>query len=125
MAKILIVDDEKQLREMLTMRLEASGYEVITAADGEEGLKKTNKENPDLILLDIMMPGMDGLVVLSRLKNNLETSFIPVIMLTAKGDTSAVMELQTAGATDYVIKPFEAENLLDLIKKTLQSNPKI
>jgi DNA-binding response OmpR family regulator len=125
MPKILIVDDEPELREMLTMRLEANGYEVITAADGEEGLEQTKKEKPDLILLDIMMPGMDGLIVLSRLRNNLETSFIPVIMLTAKGDTSAIMESQRAGATDYVIKPFEPSQLLALIKRYLLSNPKI
>jgi adenylate cyclase len=123
--KILIVDDEPELVEMLKIRLEASGYDVISASDGEEGLKRAEKEKPDLILLDIMMPGMDGLVVLARLRNNLETNFIPVIMLTAKGDTSAILEAQREFATDYVIKPFEPQHLLSLIQKCLRYNPNI
>lgn len=123
--KILIVDDEPELVEMLRMRLEANGYEVVSAYDGEEGLAQAEKEKPDLILLDIMMPKMDGLVVLARLKNNLETNFIPVIMLTAKGDTSAILEAQRSFATDYVIKPFEPKQLLSLIEKYFKTNPNI
>ena len=123
--KILVVDDEAELVEMLRMRLEANGYEVVTAYDGEDGLAQAEKEKPDLILLDIMMPKMDGLVVLSRLKSNLETNFIPVIMLTAKGDTSAIMEAQRSFATDYAIKPFEPKHLLSLIEKYFRTNPNI
>ncbi|MFC1646428.1 response regulator transcription factor [Candidatus Omnitrophota bacterium] len=125
MSKILIIDDEPQLIGMLRASLEANGYKVISAPDGEEGLKQASMEKPDLILLDIMMPGMDGLEVLTRLKNDLETNSIPVIMLTAKGGTSAIMEAQRSFATDYVIKPFETEHLLRLIKAYLRTNPDI
>ena len=125
MAKILVVDDEHALRDMMTMRLKANGYDVVTAIDGEDGLNKARAERPDLILLDIMMPAMDGLMVLSRLKSDLELSFIPVIMLTAKSDTEAIMESQSAGAADYILKPFDGDELMKLVKKTLELNPPV
>ena len=125
MAKILVVDDEHALRDMMTMRLKANGYDVVTAIDGEDGLNKARAERPDLILLDIMMPAMDGLMVLSRLKSDLELSFVPVIMLTAKSDTEAIMESQSAGAADYILKPFDGDELMKLVKKTLELNPPV
>jgi len=79
MAKILIVDDEIQLIQMVQMRLEANGYEVVTANDGVEGLKKVKSENPDLIILDIMMPKMDGFEACDLLKKDPQTSQIPII----------------------------------------------
>ena len=118
-AKILVVDDEPQLVELLKMRLEVMGYSVLTAYDGQEGLAKATQEHPDLILLDIMMPKMDGCETLSRLKQQPETRAIPVIMLTAKGDTHSITRLQALRATDYFIKPFDATELLAFIRKYL------
>jgi len=115
--KILLIDDEKDLVETLTFRLEANGYEVIKAYDGREALEKAGKERPNLILLDVMMPQIDGFEVLKRLKNNSETERIPVIMLTCKKESSSIFKGEDLGALDYIIKPFEAEELLRLIKK--------
>lgn len=113
---ILLVDDEEDLVKIVTNRLEAEGYEVLVAYDGWQALEKV-KANPNLILLDIMMPGMDGLEALRRLKNNEETREIPVIMFTAVGATKAIFDAQALGATDYIIKPFKPEELLSLVKR--------
>jgi len=122
MKKILVIDDEPEMVEMLKMRLEASGYIVISASNGRQGLEIAQKEKPDLILLDIMMPEIDGFGVLSRLKNNAETGLIPVIMLTAKAETSSIIQAQKLFANDYIVKPFEPKQLLDLIKKYIKIN---
>lgn len=113
---ILLVDDEKDLVKIVKNRIEAAGYEVLVAYDGAQALEKV-KERPDLILLDIMMPGLDGLEVLRRLRNNLETKEVPVIMFTAAGESKSILEAQGLGATDYIIKPFQPEKLLSLIKR--------
>ncbi len=115
--RILVVDDEVQLVEMLKMRLEAEGYEVSTASDGEEALGKAKDLKPDLIVLDIMMPKMDGFEVLRRLRADLETQHTPVVMLTAKGDTETMFKTHDLGSTDYFIKPFDTKELLDFIKR--------
>ena len=117
--RILIVDDEAELLELVKMRLEAHQYEVLTAASGTSGLECALKERPDLILLDVMMPGMDGNEVLRRLRHDERTRSIPVIMLTAKGDTRSILNAQSLWATDYFIKPFEASELLACIRKYL------
>jgi len=115
--RILLVDDEAQLVEMVRIRLEAEGYEVITAIDGKDGLQKADVFRPDLIILDIMMPGIDGFEVLRRLRVNIATQHIPVIMLTAKGDSTAMFKAHDLGSTDYFIKPFNTQELLDFIKR--------
>jgi len=115
--KILIVDDETELVEMLKMRLEANHYSVITAPDGKAGLERAISENPNLIILDIMMPEIDGYEVLDQLKKNEKTRSIPVLMLTAKGDTNAILASQELKATDHVIKPFDPDALLRLIDR--------
>ena len=115
--KILVIDDEAHMVELLRERLGRNGYEVISAADGLEGLEKANKENPDLILLDIMMSGMDGFEVLRKLRSGPETKNIPVIMLTAKADTDSIFRAEDLKSTDYIIKPFDFKELLDLIEK--------
>jgi DNA-binding response OmpR family regulator len=120
MKKILIIDDETELVEMLRLRLESNGYKVISAFNGEEGLERVDKEKPDLILLDIMMPGIDGFGALARLKNNDATSSIPVIMLTARSETSSILEAQRSFADDYIVKPFDPQELLSLIKKHIR-----
>ena len=117
--KILIVDDEADLVELLKTELEASGYDVIAALDGEQGVQKALLEKPDLLILDIMMPKMDGYEVLSQLRNNARTKHLPVIILSAKGETYSILDLQNLGATDYLIKPFESEEFLETIQKYL------
>jgi len=113
--KILVVDDEVYILHILDFSLGAEGYEVITAADGEEAMRKARSEKPDLIVLDIMMPKVDGFEACRRLKADPETSPIPVILLTAKGrevDRQMGMEV---GADDYIVKPFSPTRLIEKI----------
>lgn len=112
--KILIVDDEVDLVNLLRVRFESYGYTVISAFDGGEGVKLALKEKPDLILLDIMMPKMDGYTALKILKGEDTTKDIPVIMLTAKGKMKDLFEPE--GIKGYLVKPFEKEHLLQTIK---------
>ncbi len=115
--RILVVDDEVDMVDGIKIMLEADSYEVITAFDGQEGLRKAQKESPDLILLDVMMPKMDGFEVLRRLRADSETQDIPVIMLTAKGDTESLFEASSLGSTDFFIKPFDAQELSNFIRR--------
>ena len=117
--KILVVDDEPHLVQMVKRRLEANRYDVVTAKDGEEGLKKASSEKPDLIVLDVTMPTIDGFEMLKRLKSDDQTRSIPVIMLTASGRTNDIFEGQKLKATDYLIKPFEPDDLLKAIKRCI------
>ncbi len=117
--KILIVDDEQQLAGFVKMRLEANNFNVILASDGIEGLKKAGEEKPDLILLDIQMPNLDGFGVLTRLKESRETASVPVIMLTAKDAPDNVAKALEIGADDYIVKPFDSKILLEKIRKSL------
>ena len=101
--KVLIVDDETEIRDVLRLYLEKDGYEVVEAADGMDAMEKIQKENPDLVILDIMMPGLDGYRVLRNIR---ETNNIPVIMLSAKDtDADKILGLDL-GADDYITKPF-------------------
>lgn len=114
--KILLVDDEQHIVDVVKVRLEKEGYEVITANSGKECLEKTKTEKPTLILLDIIMPEMDGYEVLKKLKDDKETASIPVIMLTAKNDADDVVRsLINGGAVDYIVKPFGSQELLHKI----------
>ena len=117
--KILIVDDEPDIVETMTFMLQARNYSVSVASGGLEGIKKARTEVPDLILLDIMMPDMDGYAACKRLKANKITGHIPVIMLTAKGENEAVLKAHSIGADDYVVKPFSLPTLLSKLKKFL------
>ena len=117
--KILVIDDELEVVELFKKRLERIGYQVITATDGREGFKRACEQKPDLILLDIIMPEVDGLAVLRKLKKEESTCGIPVIMVTAKGWTNSVFEAERYGATDYIIKPFHWSELLRFIKRYL------
>ena len=117
--KILIVDDEPELIEMVKIRLESKDYNIITAADGEAGLAKAKAEKPDLILLDILMPDIDGFEVLKRLKQDRETSSMPVIMLTVSAKRNLIARASKMGAVDYIVKPFEGEELLKIVEKSL------
>lgn len=115
--KILVVDDEPQLLEMIQMFLEIKGFEVIAANNGPEGLTKATAKKPGLILLDIMMPNMDGLEVLRKLKDDAETKNIPVVMLTGKSESKFMFRTQELGAVDYIIKPFDSKELLAVVNK--------
>lgn len=115
--KILIVDDEPDVITFLKKRLETVDFNVVSAADGVEGLKKARETKPDLILLDVIMPNKDGFKMLSELRAEEATRGIPVIMLTAKGESDAIFQGQELGAMDYVIKPYDFEELLKYIKK--------
>jgi len=115
--KILVIDDEEDLLELLTTRLQNEGFEVACALNGKEGLEKAADWKPDLILLDIMMPEMDGIQTLRALKETTGTRGVPVIMLTCKGETETIFKTEKLGSTDYIIKPFDSTELLSLIKR--------
>jgi len=115
--KILVVDDDKNICELLRLYLEKEGYNVILAFDGKEGIDKFKSHNPDLILLDVMMPNIDGWQVCRKIR---ETSDCPIIMLTAKSETiDKVLGLEL-GADDYVVKPFDAKEVVARIKAILR-----
>jgi DNA-binding response OmpR family regulator len=114
MSKLLIVDDEVAILEALTDILSVEGYEVATAANGAEGLKRAGEERPDLILLDLMMPVMDGQEMLRRLKESAELRTIPVVVMSAGRVTKA--ELQ---GSRFLAKPFELDDLLDTVSAEL------
>jgi DNA-binding response OmpR family regulator len=118
--KILVVDDEPDVASLLTLMLKSQGYNIISAGDGQEALEKARGENPDLILLDIMLPRLDGYKVARMLKFDENFSHIPIIMLTAKiqeRDKQMGMEM---GANDYITKPFDTAALLTKIKDLLE-----
>jgi adenylate cyclase len=117
---VLAVDDVAENLEIIAMRLSAHGYLVATALDGEEGLAKARAEKPDLVLLDIMMPKLDGIAVLKLLKRDPTLGFVPVILLTAKADRSDVVEGLDAGADDYLTKPFDQAGLIARVRSMLR-----
>ncbi|HKG85304.1 MAG TPA: response regulator, partial [Beijerinckiaceae bacterium] len=117
---ILAVDDTPENLEILSVRLEANGYEVQTAADGEEGLARARELEPDLILLDIMMPKLDGISVVRELKRDARLKAIPVILVTAKADTRDIVAGLDAGGDDYLTKPFEHAALLARVRSMLR-----
>jgi DNA-binding response OmpR family regulator len=120
MKTILVIDDEKDLIKLIDLHLSKEGYLVIGAKNGIEGLDIALKHKPDLILLDIMMPKLDGLEVCKRLKSAIETSRIPVVMLTAKAqETDKVIGLEL-GADDYITKPFSPRELVARVKAILR-----
>ncbi len=119
--KILVVDDEPFIVQMVTSRLNASGYETVTGADGQEALQKAASEKPDLIILDVMMPKMNGYQVCATLKQDMRSQKIPVILFTAKaGDEAVHTGIQECGADAYIPKPFDAKMLLEKIAELLK-----
>ncbi len=117
---ILVVDDEPGLREIVRVNLEAEGYQVLEAATGQEALELVKRAQPDLLILDLMLPGMDGWEVLRRLEADPETAGVPVIILTARaGDEERLRGLEE-GAVQYIVKPFYPEDLVATVKILLQ-----
>ncbi|TAN61965.1 response regulator [bacterium] len=118
--RLLIVEDEKDMMEMLTFRLEAAGFEVIQAYDGREGLDKAYSQNPDLILLDLMLPGVDGYKVCRELKSDVKYKRIPIAILTARATEKEKRLGLECGAEAYITKPFDPEALMNKIKEMLK-----
>lgn len=116
---ILIVDDEEDVLELVQYNLDRSGYHVETAGSGEQALIKTRKKLPDLIILDLMLPGIDGLEVCKQLKSHVKTEGIPIIMLTAKGEEADIVTGLELGADDYVTKPFSPKVLVARVRRLL------
>lgn len=118
--RILVVDDEKDLVDLITYNLQRNGYDVLAAHDGNEALDLAQREQPDLIILDLMLPGIDGTEVARRLKADSRTAQIPIIMLTAKSEETDVVVGLTLGADDYVTKPFSVKILLARLTTVLR-----
>lgn len=123
--KILIVEDEPGMIELLTVALEDEGYIISIANNGVEGLEQIEKEEPDLIISDVMMPGMNGFEFCQRLRNNPRTTSIPFIFLTAKKDVSDRVKGLNAGADDYISKPFHVVEVVARIKALLQRSERV
>ena len=119
--KILTVDDEKHIVRLIQVNLERHGYEVVTAYDGREALQKVDDERPDLVILDVMMPYMDGFEVLQNLKRNPATRDIPVIMLTAKAQDADVFKGWQSGVDCYLTKPFNPMELISFVQRIFKS----
>lgn len=121
--KILIIEDYVNIVDILTMRLKNMGYEVISAYDGQEGLKLARKEKPDLIILDVLLPKMDGFKICRLLKFDLKYKHIPIIMLTSRETKNHEQMGRAVGADEYVFKSDQRGTLLKLIRKYLEPSP--
>lgn len=117
---ILVVDDEQDLLDLIEYNLKKEGYRVLTAEDGKEGMEVAREHAPDLVLLDIMMPKMDGLEVVERMKEDDSLRKIPVIFLTARGDEKTEVEGLNRGGDDYITKPISTTKLISRIKAVLR-----
>lgn len=120
--KVLIVDDEEFVRQLIQIKLKFCGIETVEAGNGIEAIEKAAAEKPDLILLDVMMPKMNGFEACQRLKANQETAHIPIVMLTARGDPSAKERGENAGAMEYLTKPFSPQKLAERVIEILRQS---
>lgn len=123
MAKVLVVDDEPNIVLSLEFLMEQAGFQVITAYDGEAALERINDSAPDLLLLDISLPGISGFDVLEHLRRSEATAQLPVIMLTAHGRDIEREKGLALGADDYITKPFSTQSLIEKVKSLLNGNP--
>ena len=120
--KILVIEDEHDIRELISYNLENEGYKILKAATGNDGIEAAAKTTPNLILLDIMLPDIDGLDVCKKLKREKTTKDIPIIMLTAKSEDSDVISGLELGAEDYITKPFSPRVLIARLRAVLRRN---
>ena len=120
MSKILVVDDDTAINELIKINLELSGYEVISAYDGIQGFTLAKQEMPDLIVLDVMMPDVDGYTVAKRVRENTSTKDIPILMLTSMGQLQDKVKGFDIGVYDYLVKPFEMEELQVRVRALLK-----
>jgi len=118
--KILVVDDERDLVDLISLNLQRQGYEVITAHDGKVGLELARKQLPDLVILDLMMPGLSGQEVVTRIKGDPQTTALPILMLTARGEETDIIVGLSLGADDYVTKPFSIKVLMARVAAVLR-----
>ena len=116
---VLVADDDPDILSLVTLRLERSGYDVVSAGDGEQALETARTQTPDLALLDVMMPKLDGYEVTARLRQEEATRHLPVILLTARVQESDIARGVEAGADDYVKKPFSTHELRDRVQAVL------
>jgi DNA-binding response OmpR family regulator len=114
--KVLIVEDEKDILQLVKLYLEKEGYRIVTASTGSEGLAQVRTEKPDLVVLDLMLPEIDGLEICKRLRSSPDTAMLPIIMLTAKAEESDTIIGLELGADDYVTKPFSPKTLVARVK---------
>ena len=119
-ARILLAEDEQQIGDMVAFKLANSGHQVVRVVDGEAALAAAGRDRPDVIILDVMMPLVDGFAVLGRLRANPDLRTIPVIMLTARGEERDVLSGLQAGAADYIVKPFSLKELLARVEVALR-----
>lgn len=119
MAKVLVVDDEPNIVLSLEFLMQQAGFEVVTAEDGEQALARVNDTQPDLLLLDISLPGISGFDVLERLRHEAATAQLPIIMLTAHGRDVEREKGMALGADDYITKPFSTQSLVGKVKALL------
>ena len=120
---ILIVDDEPMTRNLLRLMLERAGFEISEAEDGLKALLMMAEQSPDVLLLDVMMPNMDGLTVCEKLRARPETAVLPIILLSARTSSEAVKAGMDAGATKYLSKPINRKELINTIHEVLQNIP--
>lgn len=119
-SKIVVIEDEVDILEVINYNLSKEGFDVCSALDGEEGLALIKKEVPDLVLLDLMLPGLDGIEICRKLKTDYSTRSIPIIMVTAKGEESDIVLGLGMGADDYMVKPFRPRELIARIRSVLR-----
>ena len=122
-ATVLLVDDDPVILKLLQVNFEMEGYTVLTANDGVEGLEKARQERPDVVILDIMMPRMDGLEVTRELKGDDSTRDMPILLLSAKAQASDIQLGREVGADDYLTKPFDPLELLERVGEILKTRP--
>ena len=118
--RVLIVDDEPDVLRLVALRLKKSGYEILAASDGKEGFDIISSEKPDLVLLDLRLPNMDGVDICKQVKNDEVLRHIPIILFTATSDIEVADKAKEAGANDYMVKPFEPDELLEKISGIIQ-----
>jgi len=118
--RILIIEDEEDIRELVRYNLERENFSVVEAESGEDGLKEVSKKQPDLILLDLMLPGKDGMQICRELKHDKASQNIPVVMMTARGEESDIVAGLELGAEDYIVKPFSPKVLVARVKAVLR-----
>ncbi len=118
--KILVVDDEPDIVQVVSFRLRNAGYDVVTALSGRKGLDLVESERPDLILLDLRLPDIEGYDICEKLKNDEKYKSIPVVLLTASIISGSVKKLESSGADDCILKPFDYEDLLEIVGKLIK-----
>ncbi len=122
MKKVLIIDDEKNILDSVAMYLDGHDFKVTTSMEGIEGIKMAKDEPPDVILLDLLLPDMDGYLVCRTLSENKVTQGIPIIVISAKSQEEDIEKAKEYGASDYILKPFEPKKLIEMINKNIKEN---